>query len=57
MQRVLARGILKGQANKEIAADVGISEQTVKTHITAINKRLGTFDRTQIVLKLQGHSL
>jgi DNA-binding NarL/FixJ family response regulator len=54
MQRVVARGLLKGMSNKELAADIGIDDQTVKNHITGINKRLGTFDRTQIVLTLQG---
>ena len=44
--RVLER-IVAGRANKEIAADLFISEATVKTHINNLLGKLGVVDRTQ----------
>ena len=37
-----------GKANKEIAADLGISERTVKTHLGHLFEKLGT-SRTEAV--------
>ncbi len=45
----------KGKLNKQIAYDLGISEGTVKAHITSIFKRLGINNRTQAVLITQKH--
>ncbi|MEJ7616664.1 MAG: response regulator transcription factor [Pyrinomonadaceae bacterium] len=39
--------IVKGRSNKEIGADLSISEATVKTHINNILSKLGVTDRTQ----------
>lgn len=39
--------IVAGRANKEIAADLFISEATVKTHINSLLGKLGVADRTQ----------
>ncbi|MFA5186784.1 MAG: LuxR C-terminal-related transcriptional regulator [Patescibacteria group bacterium] len=36
--------------NKQIAHKLGISEQTVKNHITSILEKLGAGDRTQAVV-------
>jgi len=44
------RYIAKGMSNKEIAALLGISHQTVKNHVTAILRKLGVGDRTQAVI-------
>jgi DNA-binding NarL/FixJ family response regulator len=39
--------IVAGRANREIAADLFISEATVKTHVNSLLSKLGVVDRTQ----------
>jgi DNA-binding NarL/FixJ family response regulator len=39
--------IVRGRTNKEIAGDLGISENTVKFHTTRIFEKLGVMDRVQ----------
>jgi DNA-binding NarL/FixJ family response regulator len=39
--------IVAGKSNKEIAAELFISEATVKTHINSLLSKLGVTDRTQ----------
>jgi len=39
--------IVAGKSNKEIAAELEISEATVKTHINTLLSKLGVTDRTQ----------
>lgn len=41
------RSIAKGWSNKEIAREFGLSEKTVKAHITSIFKTLNVVNRTQ----------
>lgn len=41
--------IVKGQSNKEIAASLSITEQTVKGHVSNILSKLGVADRTSAV--------
>jgi DNA-binding NarL/FixJ family response regulator len=43
------RLIAAGNANKEIAGRLCISEETVKTHVTRILAKLGANDRTHAV--------
>lgn len=49
-QRRVLVGLQKGLLNKQIAYDSGISEATVKAHMTAIFRKLGVQSRTQAVL-------
>ena len=41
--------IAQGLTNKEIASQLFISEQTVKTHVNSIFKKLNVTRRTQLV--------
>lgn len=43
-------GVRDGRLNKQIAYDMGITEATVKAHMTAILRKLGVINRTQAVL-------
>ena len=43
------RLLSEGKTNKQIAKDLWISEQTVKTHVAHIFSKLGTSDRTETV--------
>jgi DNA-binding NarL/FixJ family response regulator len=42
--------MVQGKANKEIASALGITEATVKCHVSVILGRLGVNDRTQAVV-------
>jgi DNA-binding NarL/FixJ family response regulator len=44
-----------GLANKQIARRLGISERTVKAHLTSVFQRLGVTDRTQAALWASEH--
>lgn len=43
------RLVAKGKANKEIAAQLSLSSDTVKTHITHLMRKLGAADRAHAV--------
>ena len=49
-EREVLGAIARGRANREIARDLGLSEKTVKTHVSAILTKLGVQDRTQAAL-------
>jgi DNA-binding NarL/FixJ family response regulator len=49
-EKHVLRLMAEGKANKQIATTLSISEVTVKTHVTAILKKLGVKNRVQAAL-------
>jgi DNA-binding NarL/FixJ family response regulator len=49
-EREVLNLIVRGQSNKEIATELGITESTVKCHVSVILMRLNVSDRTQAVV-------
>jgi two-component system NarL family response regulator len=45
------RLVAEGLANKQIGAELGLSENTVKTHLTRIMGKLNVHDRTSLAMK------
>ncbi len=45
--------VAEGMLNKQIGYTLGVSEATIKAHVTAIFKKLGVQNRTQAVLAIQ----
>ena len=50
--KVLAR-VCEAKLNKQIAYELGVTETTIKAHVTLIFKKLGVHSRTQAVLLMQ----
>ncbi|MEK3734145.1 response regulator transcription factor [Paenibacillus sp. FSL M8-0334] len=48
-ERIILQAIARGARNKEIASDLGISERTVKAHLTNIYNKLGVDSRSEAV--------
>ena len=51
------RLVVAGLLNKQIAQRLGITERTVKAHLTSAYQRIGVADRTQAALWAQRHDL
>ena len=49
-EREVLELIARGRSNKRIAFELGISEKTVKTHVSHVLAKLGVNDRTQAAL-------
>lgn len=47
--------VVEGLANKQIGRRLGISERTVKAHLTSAFQRIGVHDRTQAALWARDH--
>lgn len=45
------RLLAEGMANKQIGSELGLSENTIKTHIARIMGKVGTHDRTSLAMK------
>jgi DNA-binding NarL/FixJ family response regulator len=52
-EQEIAQKLLSGQQNKIIAHELGITERTVKAHLSAIYKKLQVKNRLALTLKLQ----
>lgn len=52
-QRRVLIALADGRLNKQIADDLGITEATVKAHLTAIFRKLGVVNRAQAMLAIQ----
>jgi two-component system nitrate/nitrite response regulator NarL len=46
----LVRGITRGRSNREIAAELGISEQTVKNQLTVVFQKLHIKNRLELAV-------
>lgn len=55
-EREVAQAVGRGISNKEAAHRLGISERTVKAHLSAIFEKLGVRDRLQLVVLLRQDS-
>ncbi|MCF6379564.1 response regulator transcription factor [Nocardioides KLBMP 9356] len=51
------RLVVEGLLNKQIAGRLGITERTVKAHLTSAYQRIGVADRTQAALWVQRNGL
>lgn len=49
--------VVEGLLNKQIAQRLGITERTVKAHLTSAYQRIGVADRTQAALWAERHDL
>lgn len=49
--------LVEGLLNKQIAQRLGITERTVKAHLTSAYQRIGVADRTQAALWAERHDL
>ncbi len=56
-EREVLKLVASGRANKEIGHTLGISERTVKTHISNIFSKLALTDRTQAALYMHNRGL
>ncbi len=53
-QREVLEGLRDGKSNKQIAQELGLTEGTVKVHVTAILRQLGVRNRTQAAITANG---
>jgi len=56
-QREVLRSVARGRSNAEIAGEMYLGVSTVKTHVSAILRKLGLRDRVQIVVFAYEHGL
>ena len=52
----VAQAVAAGKSNREVAAQLFISERTVKAHLGSVFEKLGVRDRLQLALHLSGRA-
>ena len=52
-QRRVLLALAGGHLNKQIAGDLGVSEATIKAHLSAVFRKLGVTNRTQAILAMR----
>jgi DNA-binding NarL/FixJ family response regulator len=55
-EQQVARAVAGGASNKEVARQLGITERTVKAHVTSIFEKLQVRDRLQLSLVVNGRA-
>lgn len=56
-EAAVARLVVAGQSNKAVAQQLGITERTVKAHLSSIFSKLGVRDRVQLMLRCRPRSV
>lgn len=57
MQAKILNGVHLGLLNKQIAHSLGITEATVKAHMTTLMRKLNVSNRTQVALAAEAMKL
>jgi DNA-binding NarL/FixJ family response regulator len=45
--------LMRGTVNNEIASSIGLTESTVKSHVSSIIKKMGVINRTQVFIEME----
>lgn len=56
-ERQIVRAVARGLGNREIARELGISEQTVKNQLSVMYQKVGVKGRVQLVMFAVRHDL
>jgi DNA-binding NarL/FixJ family response regulator len=48
----IVQALLRGRANKEMATEFGVSEQTIKNQLTTLFKKMGVSGRVELVRRV-----
>lgn len=54
-QLEVLRLVAAGEPTAAIAAELGVGQNTIKTHLTAVYRKTGTRNRVQAALHYHGH--
>ena len=51
-EQEIVQSLLRGRANREIASEFGVTEQTIKNQLTTLFKKLGVSGRVELVRRV-----